>query len=127
MDDDTLKELAALLERLGAGGSSLPVAELVRLRALDPHGELTVDFRAQQILGHPLVVHRPGKERPSWFAQLTPRQQEVAQLMADGLSNAAIAARLGVTVGTVKDHVHRVLATAGYRRRSQVAAALAET
>jgi len=127
MDDDTLRELAELLERVGQEASSLPVAELVALGRLPADGELTVDFRAREALGHPLVVYRPAAARPAWFDALTPRQQEVALLVADGLSNAAIARRLGVTVGTVKDHVHRVLGTAGYRRRSQVAAALAQS
>lgn len=36
---------------------------------------------------------------------LTTRQQEVAQLVADGLTTKAIAAQLGITVTTVNLHV----------------------
>jgi len=126
MDDDTLTRLAKLLERVGTTQSSLPATELVELAQIGGDGELTVDFRARESLGHPLVVLRQGRPRPDWFDALTPRQQQVALLVADGLSNASIAKRLGVTVGTVKDHVHAILTTSGYRRRSQVAAALAD-
>lgn len=36
---------------------------------------------------------------------LTPRQREVAELVAEGLSNKAIARRLGISVYTVENHV----------------------
>jgi DNA-binding NarL/FixJ family response regulator len=40
--------------------------------------------------------------------QLTPREREVLELMAQGLSNAAIAARLVVTDGAVEKHVTNI-------------------
>ena len=41
--------------------------------------------------------------------QLTPREQEVTQLIVDGLCNKEIAVALGVAIHTVKSHVHSVL------------------
>jgi DNA-binding NarL/FixJ family response regulator len=40
---------------------------------------------------------------------LTPRQMEVLELIAEDLTNAEIAARMGIEVGTVKNHVHMIL------------------
>src|SRR5437868_3699544 len=90
------------------GGASL--SELVRLaRQVELEAGVTVDFSATPDLGQPLVVVRMPAVSPGPLEGLTPREQQVAALVADGLSNKEIARRLHLSVGTVKHYVHQIL------------------
>jgi two-component system, NarL family, nitrate/nitrite response regulator NarL len=51
--------------------------------------------------------------------QLTRREHEVLTLMSQGLSNKEIAKMLGLSVATVKNHVHSVLGKSNLSHRSQ--------
>jgi two-component system nitrate/nitrite response regulator NarL len=68
-------------------------------------------------------VRRLAAESPAAFDgdRLTARQMEIAELLAEGLSNKQIARRLSIEVQTVKNHVHHILAKLGVSRRSEAA------
>ena len=51
---------------------------------------------------------------------LTLREQQVVALVADGLSNKAIAARLGVSTRTVEGHVNHVFTKLGIESRTEL-------
>ena len=61
--------------------------------------------------------HRGQENRLHSYKRLTPREQEVLELMAVDCSNQEIARRLRVAQGTVKNHVHQILKKLGVNDR----------
>ena len=55
------------------------------------------------------------------FADLTPREREVVLAVARGETNAEIAARLFMSVATVKAHITHILTKLGATNRTQIA------
>ncbi|MFI6356993.1 response regulator [Streptomyces sp. NPDC050743] len=108
--------------RAGADGSLLKrarPAEIVHAVRLVAEGEsLLFPASVRRLAARYGDGDRPARaalER----ARLTEREAEVLRLMARGLSNAEIAARLIVGTETVKSHVSAVLAKLGARDRTQ--------
>jgi DNA-binding NarL/FixJ family response regulator len=63
----------------------------------------------------------PGAAGGSATGRLSERELQVVQLIAQGLSNTEIAAKLYLSDATIKSHVARILAKLGLRDRVQVA------
>jgi RNA polymerase sigma factor (sigma-70 family) len=53
----------------------------------------------------------------AWYKELTPREREVARLVARGLSNKQVARNLGLSDGTVKQHLHKIFQKLGANNR----------
>lgn len=101
------------------------LARNVRLKA-----GLTIDFEASESLGQPMVVLRVPSETNGGSSEPAPclktlskREFEICGLIAEGLSNKEIAKRLFLSLSTIKDHVHRILAKTELGNRAAVAAA----
>ncbi|MGO9831772.1 MAG: helix-turn-helix domain-containing protein, partial [Myxococcaceae bacterium] len=61
----------------------------------------------------------PELPAPASPGDFTPREREVLALLAEGLPNAAIAERLGISRHTVKFHVNALLQKLGVERRTE--------
>lgn len=122
-DDALLAAIGARIAELRPAGSGVPHRALLALSSLVPDDvRLTVDFRHVSTLGGPLVVVHPRAPRAAEvLAALTPREREVAILVADGARNREVSERLGISLATVKDHVHHALDKLGCESRTELA------
>ncbi|GAA3699217.1 response regulator transcription factor [Microlunatus aurantiacus] len=64
---------------------------------------------------------RHADDAPSELAQLTEREREILELIAEGLTNRQIGERLYLAEKTVKNYVSSLLAKLGFERRTQAA------
>lgn len=126
LDPADLVRLREAIRDAGVPRESVPTREILAVQAATPADtSLTVDYAATETLGMPLLVVRiPIGPRPSpVLRRLTPREFEVAGLVAAGDANKEIAARLGIRTSTVKEHVHRILEKTGLPNRAAIARA----
>src|SRR5439155_8790274 len=64
-----------------------------------------------------VTPQRPGEDPPA--ESLTPRESEVLRLLADGLGNKEIAARINLSEHTVKFHIRSILGKLGASSRTE--------
>ncbi|MFJ6390569.1 ATP-binding protein [Streptomyces sp. NPDC091972] len=86
-------------------GASLTLTELVGYALQEP--------------GLPDATPPPAPDRPQ--VRLTPREAQVAELVAEGLANQQIADRLVIARRTAEGHVERILNKLGFNTRTQIA------
>lgn len=105
MKDATLEDLVDTIRAVAGGASVLPPKMLNTLFS--------------QIAREAVVSGRP---RVLEAVRMTPREKQVINLIAEGLSNKEIAARLNVATHTVKSHVRNVMEKLTLHTRLQIAA-----
>jgi two-component system, NarL family, nitrate/nitrite response regulator NarL len=66
---------------------------------------------------HDIEGQRSSQEARNPYARLSPRQQDVARYLLQGLSNKTIARRLNISEGTIKAHVSSIFQIVGARNR----------
>ncbi|WP_170416117.1 helix-turn-helix transcriptional regulator [Ruegeria atlantica] len=79
------------------------------IRVARPGLHMHLDIAASDVIGAPLVTVMDKPDRAKLLAPLTKRQRQVADLIIEGLPNRVIAKQLGISLATVKDHVHSIL------------------
>jgi len=106
----------------------------------DAEGLLPQDAAAAEIdaalraVAHGLIVRSPAGRSPGFGAVqeaeartlLTPREAQILDAIADGLTNKAIARRLGISLHTVKFHVESVFRKLGASTRTEAVARATE-
>ncbi|MEV5238206.1 response regulator transcription factor [Streptomyces cinnamoneus] len=109
--------------RAGASGFLLkdaPPADLIAAVRIVAAGEaLLAPSVTRRLIADFAARPAPRRRRSVRLNGLTPRETEVLELIARGLSNQEIAARLVLAEQTVKTHVGRVLAKLSLRDRAQ--------
>jgi DNA-binding NarL/FixJ family response regulator len=110
--------------RGGASGFMLkdrpPEELLAAIRVIAAGEALLAPNVTRRLIEHFIRQPDPLGAPPPALAELTVREREVLALIAAGLSNTEIAARLVMSVPTAKTHVSRILAKLGARDRAQL-------
>ncbi len=106
------------------------VADVERALTLGALGYLTKDADADLLLEAILRVHRGHRYLPPSLARLleygqdldplTARESQIVELIAEGLSNKEIGARLGIAEKTVRVHMTHILDKMGATDRTQL-------
>ncbi|MDQ6930476.1 MAG: response regulator transcription factor [Candidatus Eremiobacteraeota bacterium] len=112
-----------ILQRCVAAGAmgyiikDVPPSELIRALKIVAAGGSYVDPR---IAGE-LLQRRNGSNGKGHLYELTPRENEVVCLIAEGLSNKAISEKLHLSDKTVKNHISHIFSKLNITARSQAA------
>jgi predicted ATPase/DNA-binding SARP family transcriptional activator/DNA-binding CsgD family transcriptional regulator len=91
--------------------------------------EQAIEYALGEKEDAPSALATLAPERPATSAQpvsLTRREQEIAVLVARGLTNRQIASKLSISEHTAATHVRRILKKLGLQSRSQIGSWLAE-
>jgi len=97
-----------------------PIGRMLLLRDVTREKKISVDL--SDSVARRLVELAGGETPDGPSAQLTRREREVLSLLAEGLTNAGIAARLHVSFNTIASHLKNVYPKLNVASRAQAAA-----
>jgi len=128
--------------RIGAGATPMPAMSPIITQArevataalgaprfeaeLEAGKDLSRDDAVSMALGEP-VDRRRGETNEAGVGLLARREAEVARLVAEGLSNKQIGARLFISERTVDTHIRNILNKLGFNSRAQIAGWVSST
>lgn len=98
-----------------AGGAIIPVLQEAARRGIE------AAYVGEILAGMGEKVRKPGTGAGSMVEALSEREMEVLRLVTAGMSNREIAAKLVISMGTAKTHVHHVCGKLGVRNRTEAA------
>jgi DNA-binding CsgD family transcriptional regulator len=126
--EDAVREIARTMAEGGQGIRALPSALVRRIPTADAVYHVAGRLLAERLAGTPaivVVIERRDPEPPSEAEVrvkfgLTRKESRVALLLADGLSNAAIAERLCVSPHTARHHTENVMSKLETKRNEEI-------
>ena len=113
----------ALFDAIMAGASGFILKqvkseEIVQAVRFVANGQSLLD---PAVTGRVLERLRKGPEEDERLAKLSPQERNILELIADGLTNRQIAAKIHLAEKTVKNYVSNLLTKLGMERRTQAA------
>jgi two-component system nitrate/nitrite response regulator NarL len=125
---DILPEQVDVVEFVKAGGAGF----ILKSAAVEEYiGTIEAVARGEKVLPPVLTTSlftqivesaiESGDDAADQSIRLTPREKEVVDLVADGMSNKEIASRLHIATHTVKSHIHNILEKLALSTRLQIA------
>lgn len=119
---------SALIEYVSAGVAGFVLKDATFANFLQTIRDVA---RGEKVLPPPLtsslfsqiaaLATLKGRGNPFKSVKMTKREREVVELIAEGLSNKEIAARINLAVDTVKSHVHNILEKLALHTRLEIA------
>lgn len=96
----------------------------------DTEPDILLEKLKHAMQGHRVISHEVesylselinGNDEQEWIDALTPRELQILQQLAEGLSNRAVSEQLHISEGTVKVHVKNLLRKANAKSRTEMA------
>jgi DNA-binding NarL/FixJ family response regulator len=104
----------------GAVNKAAPLNEVVESVRRLGRGEMLLSIdQISEILRFARTSYQREREDRAAIAELTPREREVLQALADGLDSQAISRRLNISIRTERNHVSNIIAKLGVHSQLQ--------